>query len=337
MGGVAEMKIKGTGKKLIVAATGAVLLALPLLVSNNYYLHVINLAGIYTLIVIGLNLLAGYTGQVSMGQAGFFALGTYTAGLLAINLHVPFWAAALAAIMACAVCGAVIAIPAMRLSGPYLVLATVGFGEIIRLILLNWTPVTRGAAGLTGIPLPKFFAWRLSSEPQFYYLIFSVVLLGTYIAYRLAHSKVGRTFAAIREDELAAEAMGVHVNRYKCAAFILSAVYAGVAGALYGVFSGVASPDNFTFDDSVAFLCMSVIGGSRTIVGAIVGSFVLTGMSEALRALQAYRLILYGGILIFTVIYMPQGLVGLVATVRKAVQGKSDGAASAADGEERKA
>lgn len=331
------MKIKGTGKKLILAATAAVLLLLPVLVSNNYYLHVINLAGIYTLIVIGLNLLAGYTGQVSMGQAGFFALGTYVAGLLAINLGVPFWAAALAAVAASALCGAVIAIPAMRLSGPYLVLATVGFGEIIRLILLNWTPVTRGAAGLTGIPLPKFFGLRVSSEPQFYYLIFSVVLLGTYIAYRLAHSKVGRTFAAIREDELAAEAMGVRVNRYKCAAFILSAAYAGIAGALYGVFSGVASPDNFTFDDSVAFLCMSVIGGSRTIVGAIVGSFVLTGMSEALRALHAYRLILYGGILIFTVIYMPQGLVGLAATVRKALQGRADRTKAAAAGGERKA
>ena len=166
----------------------------------------------------------------------------------------------------------------MRLSGPYLVLATVGFGEIIRLVLLNWTPVTKGAAGMTGIPLPTVFGWRLSSEPQFYYLILSIVLLGTYVAYRLAHSKVGRTFAAIREDELAAETMGVRINRYKSAAFILSAIYAGMAGALYGVFSGVASPDNFTFDDSVAFLCMSVIGGGRTIAGAIIGSFYAHGI-----------------------------------------------------------
>jgi branched-chain amino acid transport system permease protein len=321
-------------RKIILLAAGAALLVLPVLVSNNYYLHVINLAGIYTLITIGLNLLSGYTGQVSMGQAGFFAVGTYVAGLLAINLNIPFWAAALAALVVTAACGAIIAIPAMRLSGPYLVLATVGFGEIVRLVLLNWTPVTRGAAGLTGIPLPKFLTWQCSSESQFYYLIFSVVLLGTYIAYRLAHSKVGRTFAAIREDEVAAEAMGVRVSRYKTAAFILSAIYAGMAGVLYGVFSGVASPDNFTFDDSVTFLCMSVIGGNRTIAGAIVGSFMLTGMSEALRALQAYRLIIYGGILIFTVIYMPQGLVGLAVTVRKAIKGGTDKPASApAEGE----
>ena len=151
-------------------------------------------------------------------------------------------------------------------------------------------------------------------------MILSIVLLGTYVAYRLAHSKVGRTFAAIREDELAAETMGVRINRYKSAAFILSAIYAGMAGALYGVFSGVASPDNFTFDDSVAFLCMSVIGGGRTIAGAIIGSFMLTGLSEALRALQAYRLILYGGILIFTVIYMPQGLVGVADSLKHFVR-----------------
>jgi len=299
---------------VIVAILAAVI---PLAVSSNYYLHVINLAGIYTLITLGLNLLSGYTGQVSMGHAGFFAVGTYVSALLAISAGIPFWAAAVVALVVTGACGAIIAIPAMRLSGPYLVLATVGFGEIIRLIILNWTPVTKGAAGLTGIPLPNFLGMQISSERDFYYLIFVVVALGTYIAYRLANSKIGRTLAAIREDELAAETMGVPVNRYKVAAFVISAVYAGMAGALYGVFSGVASPDNFTFDDSVAFLCMSVIGGNRTIAGAIIGTFMLTGLSEILRALQAYRLVIYGGILIFTVIYMPQGLAGIMASGNK--------------------
>lgn len=298
-------------------------LALPQLVTNMYYLHVINLAGIYTLITIGLNLLSGYTGQVSMGQAGFFAIGTYTSALLSLSFGVPFWAAAGVALAVTALCGLVIAVPAMKLSGPYLVLATVGFGEIIRLVILNWTPVTKGAAGLTGIPLPEFFGVKVMSEQQFYYLIFFVLAVATYVAYRLAASKVGRTFAAIREDELAAGAMGVPVNRYKSAAFVISAVYAGLAGALYGAFAGVASPDNFTFDDSVAFLCMSVIGGNRTIAGAIIGTFVLTGLSEALRAFQAYRLIIYGAILIFTVIYMPQGLAGLLASAKERLAGRA--------------
>lgn len=303
-------------RSVIMAAAIAIGLAIPFVMPNQYYLHIINLAGIYTLITIGLNLLSGYTGQVSMGQAGYFAVGTYVASLLALNSGVPFWLALPVAALTCALCGAIIGIPAMKLSGPYLVLATVGFGEIIRLVILNWTPVTKGAAGLTGIPLPSLFGYRISSEQDFFYLIMLLVVLGTYIAWRLTQSKVGRTFNAIREDELAAEAMGVPVSRYKVAAFIISAVYAGVAGALYGVFAGVASPDNFTFDDSVAFLCMSVVGGNRTVGGAIAGAFILTILSEALRPFQAYRLVIYGAILIFTVIYMPQGLAGIAGKFR---------------------
>ena len=291
--------------------TALLLLILPLLVTNLYYLHVINLAGIYTLITIGLNLLAGYTGQVSMGQAGFYAVGTYVSALLMMNFHLSFWSASLLALLAAALLGAIIGIPAMKLSGAYLVLATVGFGEIVRLVILNWTPVTKGAAGLTAIPLPKVLGLAISTEQDFYYLILAVLMLGGWIAWRLAASKIGRTYHAIREDELAAEAMGVWVNRYKISAFVVSAVYAGAAGALFGSFAGVASPDNFTFDDSVGFLCMSVIGGNRTILGAVLGAFVLTVLSEALRVFQAYRLIIYGAILILTVIYMPNGLIGL--------------------------
>ncbi len=295
----------------IGALAAILLLTLPQLVANLYYLHIINLAGIYTLITIGLNLLAGYTGQVSMGQAGFYAVGTYVSALLMMNLHLSFWMASPIAMAASALLGLVIGIPAMKLSGPYLVLATVGLGEIVRLVILNWTPVTKGAAGLTAIPLPRVFGREIATEGEFYYLILAALLLGVWIAWRLASSKIGRTYHAIREDDLAAEAMGVRVNAYKVSAFVISAVYAGAAGALFGSFAGVASPDNFTFDDSVGFLCMSVVGGNRTILGAVVGAFVLTGLSEALRIFQAYRLVIYGAILILTVIYMPNGLIGL--------------------------
>ncbi len=295
----------------IGALAAILLLTLPQLVANLYYLHIINLAGIYTLITIGLNLLAGYTGQVSMGQAGFYAVGTYVSALLMMNLHLSFWMASPIAMAASALLGLVIGIPAMKLSGPYLVLATVGLGEIVRLVILNWTPVTKGAAGLTAIPLPRVLGRDIATEGDFYYLILAVLLLGVWIAWRLASSKIGRTYHAIREDELAAEAMGVRVNLYKVSAFVISAVYAGAAGALFGSFAGVASPDNFTFDDSVGFLCMSVVGGNRTVLGAVVGAFVLTGLSEALRIFQAYRLVIYGAILILTVIYMPNGLIGL--------------------------
>ena len=305
-------------KQLIAYILPAVLvLTLPLYLNNLYYLHIINLAGIYTLITIGLNILGGYTGQTSMGQAGFFAIGTYVTALSMMTLKLPFFAAMILGIIAAGICGLIISIPAMKLDGPYLVLATVGFGEIVRLVLLNWTPVTRGAAGLTGIPYPELFGLRIVSEQQFFYLILAFVVLGVYIATRIAKSKVGRTFRAIRDDAVAADAMGVNVNRYKIAAFILSAMYAGLAGALMGSFAGVTSPDNFTFDDSVSFLCMSVIGGNTTVIGAIIGAFILTLSSEALRFFQGGRLVVYGLILVLTVIYMPNGLVGIAEKIRE--------------------
>lgn len=291
----------------------AAYMAAPWVITNQYYLHIINLAGIYILITIGLNILSGYTGQVSMGQAAFFAVGTYTSALLGMRLQIPFVVAAMSGVVLATFLGMVIGVPAMRLRGPYLVMATVGFGEIIRLILLNWTQVTRGAAGLTGIPLPSFFGIRVVGEGNFFYLIFAVVALGIMLAQRLAESKIGRALVAIREDDFAAEAMGVPVNAYKVTAFAIGAAYAGLAGTLYGSFAGVASPDNFTFDDSVAFLCMSVVGGNRSVLGAVAGAFALTILSEALRPLQTYRLVIYGAILIFTVVFMPRGLTDLLA------------------------
>lgn len=288
----------------------------PYFVTNLYHLHILNLAGIYTLVVLGLNILSGYTGQVSMGQAGFFAIGTYVSALLMMNWSIPFWLATAMATVMAGLFGAVIGIPAMKLSGPYLVLATVGFGEIVRLVLLNWTPVTKGAAGLVGIPLPTVLGFVVTTEEHFFYLILASLLVGVFIALRIADSKIGRTYRAVCEDELAAEAMGVNINRYKISAFIISAMFAGFAGSLFGCFSGVTSPDNFTFDESVGFLCMSVIGGNRSIVGAVIGAFGLTAISEALRVFQGFRLVIYGGILIFTVIFMPKGIIGLFQWVR---------------------
>ena len=144
-------------KKILLLIGIVLILTIPLYIKNLYYLHVINLAGIYALVTIGLNILSGYTGQTSMGQAGFFAVGTYVSALAMMNFGVPFFLAAILSVIVSLIFGLIISVPSMKLSGPYLVLATVGFGEIIRLILLNWTPVTKGAAGLTGIPYPEIF------------------------------------------------------------------------------------------------------------------------------------------------------------------------------------
>ncbi len=299
-------------KKILYLIGLIIILIAPIFTTNIYYLRIINLALIYSLITIGLNILSGYTGQTSMGQAGFFAVGTYVTALSMMSLNLPFIISLILGVVVSAIFGLLISIPTMKLSGPYLVLATVGFGEIIRLVLLNWTPVTRGAAGLAGIPFPKIFGLEIKTEVQFYYLILFFVILGTFIAIRLTKSKVGRTLTAIRENEIAAEVMGVPVNKFKIAAFIISAMFAGLAGAIFGPFSGVTSPDSFTFDDSILFLCMSVVGGNKTILGGILGAFVLTIISEFLRVFQNARLIIYGLILVFTAIYMPDGLMGMI-------------------------
>jgi len=305
------VKINLILKIITWGAVCAVLLMLPRLVPNAYYLYIINLMGIYSMVVIGLNLLSGYAGLVSMGQSGFYAVGAYVTGLLMLKLKFSFWLAAPIGALGAGLCGIIIGTPTIKLSGPYLVLATVGFGEIVRLILLNWTSVTRGAAGLTGVPAPNFFGISLSTNQSFYYLILAVLAMGVYVASRIADSKIGRTFRSIREDSLAAEAMGVRVSQYKISAFVISAIYAGLAGALFVSFSGVSSPDNFTFDDSVGFLAMSVVGGSTSIFGGLLGTFALTMTSEFLRTFRDFRLIIYGFILVTTVIYMPQGLYGL--------------------------
>jgi len=299
-------------KIFLWVAAGAFLLALPWVMPNIYYLYIMNLAGIYSMIVVGLNLLSGYAGLVSMGQAGFYAVGAYVSGLLMLRAHLSFWLAAPLGALASGLCGVLIGTPTIRLSGPYLVLATVGFGEIVRLILLNWIPVTRGAAGLTGVPSPSIFGYSLYTNHHFYYLILTVLALGVYVANRIAGSKIGRTFHSIREDSLAAEAMGVKVSQYKISAFVISAVYAGLAGALFVSFAGVSSPDNFTFDDSIGFLAMSVVGGNASIYGGLLGAFALTMLSELLRVFRDFRLIIYGLILVATVIYMPQGFYGLI-------------------------
>ena len=304
-------------KAILIVVAAAAVLAAPYYITSVYYLHVVNLCGIYTLIAIGLNILGGYTGQTSMGQAGFFAIGTYVTALLMMNLDMSFFLAIVIGTIVTGLFGFIISIPAMKLNGPYLVLATVGFGEIVRLVLINWTPVTRGAAGLTGIPYPELFGLRIYREQQFFYLILAFVVLAVYVASRIAHSKIGRTMRAVRDDEIAAAAMGININRYKTAAFIIGAMLAGMAGGLMGAFSGVTSPDTFTFDESVSYLCMSVIGGNTTIIGGILGAFLLTFLSEGLRFLQDARLIIYGLILVLTVIYMPNGLVGLAVMLRQ--------------------
>ncbi|MFZ5827672.1 MAG: branched-chain amino acid ABC transporter permease [Bacillota bacterium] len=296
-----------------VLALGLLLVvATPVLITSPYWLHVINLSGIYAVVAIGLNILTGYTGMLSVGQAGFFGIGAYLSALAMLRLGLSFWLAMPLAALGTCLFGILMGLPAMRLKGPYLVMATVGFAEIVRLVLINWVPVTRGTAGLLNIPAPAAFGYEVAGETGWFYLIFALLGLVIFLTRRMEHSKIGRALRAVRENELAAEAMGVPVFWYKALAFGLSALLAGMAGSLFASFQTYISPDSFTFEESVAFVSMIVVGGIGTLPGAVVGALLMGLVPELLRAFKDYRLITYGFILLGSAVFFPRGIVGLL-------------------------
>jgi branched-chain amino acid transport system permease protein len=288
----------------------ALLLALPFAVKSAYHLRLLNFVGINILLVLGLNFILGYAGLLSFAQVGFFLVGAYTGGILSVDYGVSFWftlpiSAAVAGLFAW-----VIGIPTLRLRGHYFAFATFAFAEIVRLVALNWQEFTHGAVGITGIAAPAIGSFEIGSDRSFYYLVLAMVMLGAAVAFRLERSSFGRALFAIKEGELAAESMGIETAKVKMAAFILSAIYAGVAGALYGPLNSVISPDVFSFDVSVVVLVSLLLGGAGTIVGSIVGTVLVTLLPEWLRVLQDYYMVVYGGGIVLLMIFLPSGLLG---------------------------
>jgi branched-chain amino acid transport system permease protein len=286
----------------------ALLLALPFAVKSAYHLRLLNFVGINILLVLGLNFILGYAGLLSFAQVGFFLVGAYTGGILSVDYGVSFW---LALPISAAVAGLfawVIGIPTLR--GHYFAFATFAFAEIVRLVALNWQEFTHGAVGITGIAAPAIGSFEISSDRSFYYFVLAMVMLGAAVAFRLERSSFGRALFAIKDGELAAESMGIETAKVKMVAFILSAIYAGVAGALYGPLNSVISPDVFSFDVSVVVLVSLLLGGAGTIVGSIVGTILVTLLPEWLRVLQDYYMVVYGAGIVLLMIFLPAGLLG---------------------------
>ena len=259
------------------------LCVVPWVVPAGYVRRLINVAAIQTVLVLSLNLLYGYAGQFSFGHAGFWGVGAYTTALLTTSLGAPFLVALPVSAVAAGLLGVVVGFPALKLRGPYLAFATLGCGEIVRLILLNWKDVTGGQDGIAGIPAAALGPLAFRTDLQFYYLVLAVVLLTALALHRLRLSRHGRAYVAIRESEVAASAMGVPIARVKIEAFVLSAMLAGVAGNLYAHLFRYVSPDVFTFDVSVGLMLMLLVGGVGTIAGSVVGAVMLTMLPEVLR------------------------------------------------------
>jgi branched-chain amino acid transport system permease protein len=278
---------------------------------SRYVMRICIVIGIYSMLTLGLNLVAGYTGQLSMGNAGFYAIGAYTSTLLMINTGMNFWLALFAGASLAGISGLLLGLPTLRLKGSYLTIATLGFGEIIRMILMNWDPVTNGTMGIRNIPLPVLFGIKLSfANHGLYYLVLALTLLVSLFCALVINSKTGRAFIAIREDEIAAQMMGIRITRYKVLAFVLSAFISGIAGAFYAPMVGYIDPNSFTFDVSSQIICMAILGGLGTMRGMYFGAAVLIILPEVSRFMMDYRFVLYGVILVLMMRFRPQGLLG---------------------------
>src|SRR5262245_13561698 len=299
-----------TRERLILGALLAAALLLPAFVRSPYVLHVAWLAGISVILPLSLNLVTGFCGQFSLGHAGFYGIGAYTAALLAVTWGSPFVANLLAAALAAGVAGFLIGLPTLRLGGIYLAMATLGFGEIIHLILLHWLALTRGPLGIPAIPGPALGGIDLGTPARQYYVILALVVLATLIVSRLVDSSFGEAIQAIREDEVAAEALGVPTTRLKVVAFTLSAALAGVAGAFFAHYATFVSPGSFTLIESILVLSLLVFGGMGSVEGSIAGAVVLTVAPEVFRFLAEYRMVIYGAILLGLILFRPQGLLG---------------------------
>ena len=288
----------------------AVLLLAPLLVGNPYHLQVMTFVGVYVVLALSLNLLNGYLGLLSIGHAAFYGIGAYASAKLMMVMKLPFLLSMLGAGLISSGFGYLIAKPTLRLSGIYLCLATLGFNIILFLVLQNWMSFTNGPLGIMDIPPPVILGHEISTRAGYFYLILALVLLTLASMHRLMSCRFGRALVAIRENELAAEAMGVHTTRYKVQGFVLSAFYAGIAGSFYAHFVKFISPDSFYINESFVLLAMLALGGQGNLIGPVVGAAILIVIPEVFRFLQEYRMFVYGGVLIVMMLVRRQGILG---------------------------
>ena len=250
-------------KTLIAALLGLVLLgSAPLFISNPYYIHMLGTIMIYAILLYGLDIVVGYTGQVSLGHSGLFGVGSYTAGVLFLKLGAPLWVIIPASIGVTAAFGAILALPALRVTGPYLAMVTLAFGTIIQILINEMTFLTEGPLGLK-IPKPSLFGQQLS-EHGFYWLVFALMVLSLIVVHRILKSQLGRAFEALRGSPVASDCMGVSVYRYKVYAFVISAGFAGLSGCLYAYSEQYISPNTYNFELTVFFLLAVIMGGRKT-------------------------------------------------------------------------
>jgi ABC-type branched-subunit amino acid transport system ATPase component/ABC-type branched-subunit amino acid transport system permease subunit len=276
--------------KTIVAASvvGLAVLALyPVLIPNPYYIHLFETILIYAILLFGLDIVVGYTGQVSLGHAGLFGIGSYVTGVLVFKLGAPFWIAIPASVLGAAVFGAVLALPALRVTGPYLAMVTLAFGTIIQILINEMTFLTEGPMGLK-LSKPELFGHKLD-EVEYYYMCAVLMVVSLLVVHRILKSNLGRAFEALRDSPIASDCMGVSVYRYKVYAFIISAGFAGLAGSLYAYSEEYISPNTYNFELTILFLLAVIMGGRKTRSGALIGALIVVMLPSLLADIELFR------------------------------------------------
>lgn len=283
----------------------------------DYLISLAVFAGIWVVLALSLNILMGYAGQVSLGQAAFFGIGAYTSGILALKFDQPFAVGFLAAIVLTGLVGAFLGLPSLRVRHDFLVLATIGINFVV-VAIFKYVDFFGGALGLIDIPTPRFFG--IQSEIPYLIFVWLYVAVAIFISWYISKTWTGLALNTVRINEEAAAAVGVSVPRFKIYAFIISAALAGGAGSLYAHYLKSLFPDNFHFIESIVILSMVVVGGVGTLRGPILGAIVLRALPELLRDLHDYRFAMYGGLIVLMMLFQPMGLLGDESTLMRAIR-----------------
>ncbi len=289
---------------------------------GGYLVSLLILICIWTIMCFSINIIYGYTGQLSLGQAAFFGIGAYTFGLLTVRLHMDFWPAFLAAVVITGLLGLLIGIPALKLRGPYFILVTLGFSVIISGVLVAWVDLTGGANGLAGIPrptpVPIPWGGRLNFDSllsMYYFILFFLILIMIF-SHRLINSLFGKTFIAISHNESLTESLGINTMSMKLLSFTISAMLAGIAGVLYGSYNVVISPEIAYFARSMDVVAYLIVGGAGTMAGPIFGTLVLMAIPELLQVVPSLKTLINGIILLLFLMFLPSGISGGIETIR---------------------
>ncbi len=308
--------------RLVAASIGLLFfLSFPALFSI-YQVNIMTTALLWVVLGLGLNIVVGVAGLLDLGYVAFYAVGAYTYALLHLHFGISFWLALPLGGLLGALFGILLGFPVLRLRGDYLAIVTLGFGQIVRLVLENWSAFSKGPSGISNIPAPPLFGLDLNLEQNMlylYYLMLLMVICTIFVINRLQNSRIGRALFALREDEIACQAMGIDKTRIKLTAFALGATWAGMAGVFFAAKNTYVNPAPFTFLDSAIILCIVVLGGMGSIAGVIIAALILILLPEYLRAFADYRMLVFGAVLVLMMIFRPQGL---MADIRRSYGAK---------------